>query len=431
MTKRQDRQDKEAPALTRRGLFLGAAAGGLGAALPGAAHAGSGEPMTPAEAMSDAANPAMHLEYPFYSAADETAPQAGIETPPQRYTMFMSFDLTTRDPRDLQILLARWSAAIGLLMKGRPVGQVEPERTAAVGLDTGEALDLGTAALTVTLGLGPRVFGPDFGLADKRPSHLRELETLPSDALRPGLRGGDLSLQACAEDPQVAYHAIRDLARIAKRTGAAATRWTQMGFGRASAGKGQETPRNLFGFRDGTRNIREAQDFNQHVWVENGPDWSHGGTYQVVRKIEMHIENWDNAQVSVQNAVFGRHKVTGAPLTGQHEFDAPDFARRDAAGSPVIPVDSHMRQMAHEENDGVKILRRSYNYTDGLNAVGRLDAGLLFVSYQNDPAHFERLQRRLGTSDALGEYVSHIGSGVFFVPPAPKEGSYIGAELFG
>ena len=81
-------------------------------------------------------------------------------------------------------------------------------------------------------------------------------------------------------------------------------------------------------------------------------------------------------------------------------------------------------------NDGIKILRRSYNYTDGINAIGQLDAGLLFISYQNDPAHFERIQARLGAADRLSEYVSHIGSALFFVPPAAPEGSYIGAPLF-
>ena len=420
----------KASALTRRGLMMGAAAGGMGAALrPGSAHADEAMPPAP-DPMSDAANPAMHVSYPFYRSAEGPRAQAGISTPPQRYTMFMSFDLSTQDPRNLQVLLARWSAAIGLLMQGETVGAVEPSRPEARGLDTGEALDLGPAGLTVTMGFGPGLFRPELGLSAHRPALLEDLPALPSDALSPIFTGGDLSLQACAEDPQVAYHAIRDLARIAKRTGAAATRWTQMGFGRASAGKGQVTPRNLFGFRDGTRNLREQTEFDQHVWVNDGPDWQRGGSYQVVRKIEMRIENWDNDQISDQNAVFGRHKVSGAPLTGTAEFDTPDFHKTGPDGAFVIPDHAHIRMMSHEMNDGVRILRRSYNYTDGLDPVGRLDAGLLFLSYQNDPAHFIRLQRKMGTADALGEYVSHIGSGIFFTPPAPREGSFIGAEMF-
>ncbi|WP_127902922.1 Dyp-type peroxidase [Solirhodobacter olei] len=403
--------------LSRRGLLIGAAgSAAAAAALPGAARAAG---MAPGELNPD-------LSYPFYGAAG----QAGVMTPPQRYVFFMTFDLTTDRRRDLQVLLARWSGAIAQLMKGETIGQVEPSRPDAVGFDTGEALSLGACGLTVTVGLGPRVFTGTYELAERKPALLRALQRLPSDALRPELTGGDLSLQACADDPQVAYHAVRDLARIAKETGAAVTRWTVMGFGRASAGKGQATPRNLLGFKDGTRNIREAGEFDRHVWLNEGPAWQRGGTFQVVRKIQMHIENWDTDRVSDQNAVFGRHKLSGAPLTGKAEFDTPDFAMKKPDGAPVIPDNAHIRLAAHENNGGIKILRRSFNYTDGINQYGLLDAGLLFISYQTDPAHFEALQQKLGAADALNEYIAHIGSGLFFVPPAPREGSYIAEGMF-
>src|SRR5262249_7835382 len=149
-------------------------------------------------------------------------------------------------------------------------------------------------------------------------------------------------------------------------TGTASTRWTVIGFGRASAGKGQTTPRNLLGFKDGTRNIQERADFEKFVWIQDGPSWQRNGTYQVARKIQMHIENWDVDRVSDQNDVFGRHKVSGAPLTGTKEHDAPDFQKVDAEGNLVIPDTAHIRLAAHENNNGVRILRRSYNYTDGI-----------------------------------------------------------------
>lgn len=404
--------------VSRRGLLVGAAAGTVGAT---AAFKSAYAELPPDEDVVNLAH-----QYAFYGNAE----QAGIHTPPQRYIFYMTFDLTSPLRSDLQVLLARWSAAIAQLMKGETIGQVEPTRTDGIGLDTGEALNLGPASLTVTLGLGPKVFTDAYGLAHQKPVLLRELKPLPSDALKPEFTGGDLSLQACADDPQVAYHAVRDLARIAKETGSAATRWTIMGFGRASAGKGQSTPRNLLGFKDGTRNIKESADFDQFVWVKNGPAWQHRGSYQVVRKIQMHIENWDTNRVSHQNAVFGRHKVSGAPLTGSREFDTPAFEKKSADGLPVIPATAHMRLAAHENNGGIKILRRSYNYTEGINQVGLLDAGLLFICYQNDPAHFETLQSKLGAADALSEYISHIGSAVFFVPPAPPVGSYIGEGMF-
>ncbi|MBS0221308.1 MAG: Dyp-type peroxidase [Proteobacteria bacterium] len=403
---------------SRRGLLVGVAVGSAGAAVPYAtAQPAHGD----AEDRIDLAR-----QHAFYGAAE----QAGIRTLPQRHIFYMTFDLTSPQRRDLQVLLARWSGAIAQLMKGQTIGQVEPDRSSAAGFDTGEALALDPASLTVTVGLGPNVFTDTYGLAGQRPALLRALEQLPSDALKPEFTGGDLSLQACADDPQVAYHAVRDLARIAKETGTAATRWTVMGFGRASAGKGQATPRNLLGFKDGTRNIREDADFEKFVWVKDGPAWQRHGSYQIVRKIQMHIENWDTDRVSDQNNVIGRHKISGAPLTGTEEFDAPDFHKVKSDGSPVIPDTAHIRLAAFENNDGVRILRRSYNYTEGINQFGFLDAGLLFIAYQNDPAHFETLQRKLGAADALNEYISHIGSAIFFVPPAPLEGSYIAESMF-
>jgi deferrochelatase/peroxidase EfeB len=409
-----DRPDR----LSRRGLLLGAAVGtfGASAALTTARAQGADE-----DDIVDLA-----LEHPFYGRAE----QSGIKTPQQRFTFYMTFDLTSPLRSDLQVLLARWSAAIAQLVKGQTIGQVEPLGAGAVGFDTGEALNLGPASLTVTVGLGPKVFTDSYGLTDKKPPLLRDLIALPSDALLPGLSGGDLSLSICADDPQVAYHAVRDLARVAKDSGTAATRWTVMGFGRASAGKGQATPRNLMGFKDGTRNIKEGSEFEKFVWVKDGPAWQRNGSYQVVRKIQMHIENWDTDRVSNQNDVFGRYKISGAPLTGTKEFDTPNFDKTNGQGELVIPANAHIRLAAHESNGGVKILRRSYNYTDGINQFGLLDAGLLFLSYQNDPAHFELLQTKLGASDALNEYISHIGSALFFVPPAPQEGSYIAQGMF-
>jgi deferrochelatase/peroxidase EfeB len=360
----------------------------------------------------------------FYTGAH----QSGIDTPQQRYCVFMTFDLTASTAQEVQVLLARWSAAIAQCMAGEPVGSVAPDRAGAVAVDTGEALDLGPASLTVTVGLGPGVFDERFGLAGRKPKLLADLPALPSDQLRPELSGGDLSVQACADDPQVAYHAVRDLARMGR--GVVNTRWVVLGFGRASAGPGQSTPRNLMGFKDGTRNIKETADLDEFVWVEDDVDWMNGGTYQVARKIRMDIEIWDADDVADQQRIFARFKEDGAPLTGQHEFDTPDFTATDDTGQPVIDPTSHVALAAHENNNGIRIFRRGYNFTDGINEVGQLDAGLLFVAYMNDPDHFIQLQTRLGRSDALNEYIAHIGSGIFAVPPAPKKGSYLAQGLF-
>jgi deferrochelatase/peroxidase EfeB len=409
--------------LSRRGFVAGAGAAGglLAGAGAAAAMAGHDDTGTLEGGSRDTID--LDRSIPFYTGLH----QAGIQTPPQRYCVFMTFDLSSRSSRDLQVLLARWSAAIAQMMSGEPIGAVEPTHGSAVAPDTGEALDLGASSLTVTLGLGPGVFGRELGLAHAAPRLLQDLPRLPSDNLDGKTTGGDLSLQACADDPQVAYHAIRDLARMGR--GVVDTRWTVMGFGRASAGQGQSTPRNLQGFKDGTRNIKEPSELDDHVWLRDDVDWMNGGSYQVARKIRMNIETWDSDRVDDQQRVIGRAKVTGAPLSGAQEFDTPDFTARRHGRLEISPV-SHIALAAHENNDGIRILRRSYNYTDGINPFGQLDAGLLFIAYMSDPDHFVRLQTRLGGSDLLNEYISHIGSAVFAVPPAPKSGSYLAEALF-
>ena len=417
--------ETDAPGISRRGFFLGA--GGLAASgliVGGAAGAAGGFALARATGSETAAT--ADVVYPYYDQGH----QGGIQTPPQKYSVFMTYDLASSSRTDLQVLLARWTAAIAQMVKGQPIGNPDPTNVGAVALDSGEALDLGAQGLTVTVGLGPGIFDSRFGLAGKRPALLTKLPDLPSDQLQAEFTGGDLCLSACADDPQVAYHAIRNLSRMAR--GTATTRWTVTGFGRASAGPNQQTPRNLLGFKDGTRNITSDADLDEWVWLKQQKQaWMNGGTYLVVRKIHQNIEIWDTDRASDQEAVFGRTKLEGAPLTGHSEFDTPDFTKKNATGEPVISPTAHIALAAHENNGGIKIHRRSYNYTEGIDDVGQIDAGLLFVAFMNDPQHFIRLQTKLGSVDRLNEYIKHIGSGLFAVPAGPRTGSYIGAELFG
>lgn len=359
---------------------------------------------------------------PFYGEH-----QAGIATPPQRNLVFASFGLSSADPAAVQRVLARWSAAMQRMSQGAAIGRIEPERTDAIPPDTGEATDLPAANLTLTLGFGPRFFDA-LGLQKFKPAEF-ELPAFPGDALQPGPTGGEVCVQSCADDPQVAYHAVRNLARLGQ--GVFTLSWTALGFGRASAGAGQSTPRNLMGFKDGTRNITDAADFDKHVWCgAEAPEWLRGGSFLVARKIQMLIETWDQDPIGDQQRIFGRTKLEGAPLTGTAEKDTPDFQAM-ADGKPVIDPRAHMRLASAEENNGVKILRRGYNYTDGMDAVGRLSAGLMFISYQRAVSQFVSLQNKLGRHDRLGEYIRHIGSGVFAVPPGLKEpGDYFGKAFF-
>jgi deferrochelatase/peroxidase EfeB len=398
------------------GTAVGAVGGGFAGYASAAAHRGDEDDTVD-----------LRRSYPFYGQVH----QGGIATLPQRYAVFMSFSLASSAGRaDLQALLARWSAAVAVLQQGKPVGTVQPQVEVQPPTDTGEAYGLSPASLTATIGLGPSLFGDRFGLGARRPAAFTDLPPLNGDNLDPRLHGGDLSVQACADDPQVCYHAVRNLARLGRNI--VSPFWVVLGFGRASAGPGQQTPRNLLGFKDGTRNVTSEAEYARYVWVDNSDQsWMNGGTYQVVRKIRMLLETWDVDRIGNQQKIFGRTKEEGAPLSGKAEFDTPNFSAKGADGNPLIDPLSHVGLAARENNDGIMIRRRPYNYTDGLDPNGQLNAGLLFISYQKDPQDFIRLQNRLGANDMLNEYIRHIGSAIFAVPPAPAEGHYIGQSLFG
>jgi deferrochelatase/peroxidase EfeB len=414
--------------LTRRQMLGAGVTGGVGLAL----GAGGGYALGQDGARSDTAPD--RAVVPFNGVH-----QAGIVTPAQDRLHFAAFDVMTRSRADVRDLLRAWSIAAERMCARLPAG-AENENPVAPPDDTGEAFDLTAAHLTITIGLGPSLFtqaGEDrFQLATKQPEALAPLPPLPGDELDPDLSDGDLCVQACANDPQVAFHAVRNLTRIAR--GVAVMRWSQLGFGRTSTtSRSQATPRNLMGFKDGTNNIlaEDPQALREHVWVgaSDGPAWMTGGTYVVTRRIRMLIEAWDRDPLSDQENVIGRRKVSGAPLTGAKEHDALDLKAKRADGQPVIPVDAHVRLAEPSSNGGARLLRRGYSFTDGMDRdLGQLDAGLFFIAFQRDPrTHFIPIQRGLGRSDALNEYVKHTGSAVFAIPPGTRSGGWVGETLFG
>ncbi|WP_053387740.1 iron uptake transporter deferrochelatase/peroxidase subunit [Leucobacter japonicus] len=401
------------------GLAAGAAAGGVAAsvAYAGGGSGGSGT-------------------VPFFGAH-----QAGIATAAQDRLHFASFRMlsgTNRD--DLIALLQDWTEAAAVLTRGRALGTgVEPENALLPPDDTGEAEGLEAAHLTLTFGLGRALFDrrddleDPFGIRDRLPKAFAPLPSFAFDLLDADQSDGDLCIQACADDPQVAVHAIRNLSRIA--AGRAHLVWSQLGFGRTSStSRVQATPRNLFGFKDGTANVmaEETQALDEHVWVgSEGPAWLQGGSYLVARKIQMTIETWDRASLGEQERIIGRTKQEGGPLSGGTEFTAADFTAPDAVdtSAPAIDMAAHLRLAHPAQNAGVRLLRRGYNYVDGSNGLGQLGAGLFFISFQRDPAAFVQVQRSLKT-DLLNEYIRHIGSGLWAVPGGVQRGDYLAQALF-
>ena len=204
--------------------------------------------------------------------------------------------------------------------------------------------------------------------------------------------------------------------------------------GRRSRACRRTTARNLFGFKDGTNNLKAEEPalLDEHVWTRpgDGPDWMTGGTYLVARRIRMHIETWDRTSLAEQETIVGRAKGTGAPLGGAHEFDPANYAAVGPDGAPVIAGDSHIRLASAESLGGVKILRRGFNFVDGSDGAGHLDAGLFFICFVRDPAtQFVPMQRALARHDRMTEYLEHTASAVFACPPGLRDGEHWGQRL--
>lgn len=414
------------PQLSRRLLLSAAGAGGAGLALGALGHAAYGRETQESKVSG---------QVPFYGEH-----QAGIVTESQDRMHIAAFDLQTEDTEELIELLTEWTAAIAQMTQGQEVGEGGALSGSydAPPSDTGEALGLSASRLTVTLGFGRSLFERDgkarFGLAGKLPEALIELPHFSGDMIEEQRSDGDLVVQACADDPQVAVHAIRNLARLA--FGKANVRWSQIGFGRTAKTTAQQsTPRNLFGFKDGTNNIvaEQTEQLTQHVWADQDStdqSWMVGGTYLVARRIRMHIETWDRSTLGEQEKVVGRIKGSGAPLSGGEEFSAPDFTMA-GRGGPIIPVDSHVAVVHPHAHEGARMLRRGFNYTDGSDGLGRLDAGLFFIAFVVDArTHFVPIQRAMSANDAMTEYLRNTGSGLYAVPPGVREGQYLGQQLF-
>ncbi|HUN52431.1 MAG TPA: Dyp-type peroxidase [Candidatus Sulfotelmatobacter sp.] len=447
-----DSDERKCPYATRRGFL--AAAGGLAAA------AGSGLAAPAVAATVEAPKPGATARdrpavEPFFGKH-----QAGIATPQQTHTYFAAFDLLTRQRGEVIALLQAWTAAAARMARGQTAQPLEgglkpvlvsdaaaannddaysaPDPSKSAG-DSGEALGLPAARLTVTFGFGPGLFSKDgvdrYGLAARRPEALVDLPKFNGDQLVAANTGGDLSVQACADDPQVAFHAVRQLARVAH--GVAQIRWTQTGFLAPSAAGA--TPRNLLGFKDGTQ--RPAA-LDQVVWAgDEAPAWLRNGSYLVVRKIRIALEHWDQTPVGFQEQTIGRHKYSGAGIGGKHEFEPLNLAAVDKDGNPVIAENAHVRLATAASNDGAQILRRGYSYNDGTSVTAErwppwrqgleYDAGLLFLCYQRDPrAGFVKIFANMAKLDMLNQFVTHVGGGLFACPGGVGEGEFVGQRLF-
>ena len=444
-----DQPSADAPSTTNRrsvlrgGLLVGAGVVG------GGVIGGFAEPAIASAASGSATN-----TEPFYGAH-----QSGILTDTQRQTVLASFDLTSDNRADLVALLKAWTRLGAELARGQsvtvpiysPTGGASSDAYAdATGGSTTddslEAYGLDASRLTLTVGFGRSLFttadgAPRFGLGGQLPAALAELPHFSGDELVPDDSDGDLFLQACADDPQVAFHAVRSIARIAPDV--ATLRWTQLGFSPDNQGG---TPRNLMGFKDGTvnSNVHPPTDPDSTLWAgSEGPSWMRGGSYAVYRRIRITLEHWDRIAPNLQEQVIGRQKLNGAPLGASNEFSPLDLDQRDAQGALVIAADAHVRLAAPATNGGAVIVRRGFSYNNVTTPfVERwppwrqaleYDAGLLFLGYQKDPrTAFVPVFSRMAEADALNQFTTHTAGAVFAIPPGARgPGDWIGRTLLG
>jgi deferrochelatase/peroxidase EfeB len=403
----------------RRAFLGGAAALGAGAAID--------RVVGPREQAAAAQSAAPASARPI---AFEGAHQAGIVTPSPKHAIFAAFDSIAPSRAELAAALQALSDRARRLTRGYEALLGAPGEG-----PTPDSGILGLKAapddLTVTIALGASLFDDRYGLAGRKPRHLKPMTTFPDDALVAEECHGDVMLQLCANGEQTLLNALRDLMRATR--GALAGRWKIEGF--LPQSREQGAPRNLLGFKDGTANpaVADAAEMDRVVWVtadDREPAWALGGTYQVVRIIRNRVEFWDRVARSEQELMIGRDKGTGAPLGKPRELDDPDY-KTDPKGAR-IPMDAHIRlaRPRTPQTEQSRILRRGFNYSRGLDMSGQLDMGLVFCCFQADvERQFEAVQKRLA-GEPLVDYVVPTGGGYFFAPPGARDSQdWVGSGL--
>jgi deferrochelatase/peroxidase EfeB len=396
----------------RRGFLL-AGIGSVGALASGCSLGSNGE----AGADSGVGSSQQAQRVPFAGQHQPTI----VATPVAGRSALASFKVLAPGREELRTMFADLSTTIADLMAGRLPEQrgsaYPPAETGVLGAE------IRPDHLGIVVSVGASLFDERYGLADRKPTELVEMPFLSNDRLDPARSHGDVLISIEADHEDTVQHALRQVMRATRRY--LLLSWTLGGYSRGVGPVESETPRNLMGFKDGTANldISDADLMDRHVWVgpdDDEPAWAVGGSYHVVRVIRMLVEFWDRTRLGEQEAIIGRHKVSGAPLGSEDEFGEISFA--DDPDGVRTPLDAHVRlanpRTPDTEDD--RLLRRGFSFARGVDAVGQLDQGLAFVSYQRQLRQFLAVQSRLD-GEPLEEYILPVGGGFFFALPGPKD----------
>jgi deferrochelatase/peroxidase EfeB len=397
--------------VNRRNFLKGTAAGAAGTALVGGVLIGGAR--EDANAATTASAPAEEASYPFHGTN-----QSGIMTPfaKQPATCVAAFDSTATDKAALADLLQTITTRARFLT----TGGIAPNLGVSQPPSDSDVLGplIPADGLTATLSVGSTLFDDRYGLADRKPLKLQPLVAFPNDSPDPAWLHGDLLLQLSANHQDTVHHAIRDIAKHTRD--GMQLRWKIEGYNSPPRPSG--TGRNLLGFKDGTANPTGALA-DSLIWVDDAaePAWAQGGSYLAVRLIRMLVEFWDRVSINEQEGMFGRRRDTGAPLDGTNEFDTPNY-QADPNGN-VIATDAHIR-LANPRTAATasqRLLRRSYNYDLGMDENGNLQAGHIFIAYQQDlERQFITVQKRL-IGEPLIDYVQPFGGGYFYTLPGVRD----------
>lgn len=317
--------------------------------------------------------------------------------------------------RNVLVLVADLAASVAVGPLLAELGRTVQALTA--GTDT-RLLGLPPGDLTVTIGVGPRLVR----MAGAALPGAADLPRFSREHIAPQSRGGDLLIQVCAGDalvPPVAATALLDQAGDRLRE-----RWRQSGHRGPDVpvGTSLSAPRNLLGFVDGIVGPHTAAAQERHLWL-GGPAPVAGGTIAVLRRMELDLARFAALPVAQQEAVFGRRRGTGSPLSGGAITSDPDLGAKTPAGRYLIPADAHVRRANANAVGAGLMLRRSYS-------IDQPAPGLLFISFQNDIRTFTHTLTRMDDSDALLHFTTTTASAAFLILPGFDRRRPLGATLF-
>lgn len=290
------------------------------------------------------------------------------------------------------------------------------ERLAALGSAVLDETDSapGPGDLTITVGIGPRLVGtidPELPGSEGLPAFRGD------EGISPERNGGDLLVAVHASDDTSLRSALE---RVAAAIPEAQLAWDEQV---SRAGGSGTVTRNPLGYLDGIMVPHGEVELAESVWIPAGP--AAGGTICVIRRLRLDVAGFGALSVTNRDAIIGRHRTDGSPLSGGGRDDEVDLRAKSETGDYLTPARSHVRASHPSFTGSALMLRRGYAFD-----AGEDDRGLLFVCFQNELDTFVKTQRRLDEVDDLMAFAEPTASASFLVLPGFTREAPLGSALF-